>query len=463
MEILTINEILTATQGNLIIGSPNYPIRNISIDSRNIKKDDLFIAIRGKTLDGHNFIREAVDKGATTIIVENIKKDNLAVNQILVNNSTKSLGDIAQYYRKKYSPTVVAITGSNGKTTTKEMIAEILQKKLKIVKSPYSFNNDIGVPLTVLQLTKDTQVMIIEMEMNELGGTRRLCEIAQPNIGVITNIGDTHLEFMHTREGVAQEKAELLEAIAPNGIAILNADDPMVMNIGEKYQFKTKLTYGIKNKADFMANKIIYKNEQGCEFLLNNKYEIKLSIPGVYNIYNALAVICVAQVMNIGISDIAQSLRDFQLASMRMERININGLEIINDAYNANPQSMMASLETFMTFPSSGRRVVILGDMLELGEQSPEFHRNLGRNLPVGIDILVTVGEQAKYIAQGVKEKGKKVDMILTFDNPNEAGNKLVDIIKINDKILIKGSRAVKMEEIINKFKEYYGNKDKTS
>lgn len=459
METLTITEILRATEGKLINGSQNYPVKNISIDSRNITKDDLFIAIKGKTLDGHKFIKEAINKGATSIIVSEQYQESKTINQILVEDTTKALGDIAHYYRTKFSPIVVAITGSNGKTTTKEMVAEIIKNHYQIIKAQDSFNNDIGVPLTVLQLTEQTQVMVLEMEMNEIGGTKRLCDIAQPHIGVITNIGDTHLEFLHSRDGVAQEKSELLEAISKTGTAILNADDPIVKNIGERFQFKKKLCYGIKNKADFVANKIIDKYEQGSEFLLNNKDTIKLMIPGLYNIYNALAAITVASVLGIEFSEIIKALEKFKLPAMRMERLNISGIEIINDAYNANPQSMMVALNTFVKFPSNGRKIAILGDMLELGEQSPKLHKNLGKNLPAGIDILVTVGEMAKYIASGAQENSNKPDIILTFDNPTEAGNKLVDIIKINDKILIKGSRAVKMEQIIYKFKEYYESK----
>lgn len=463
MEPIKISEILNATNGNLIKGNNNYPVKGITIDSRKVSQDDLFIAIKGKSLDGHNFIKEAFENGATSIVSKNLCSECKAVNQIIVSNTTKALGDIAMYYRKKFNPTVIAITGSNGKTTTKEMLGAILKSKLNIVKAPNSFNNDIGVPLTVLRLTNDTRALIVEMEMNEIGGTRRLCDIARPEIGVITNIGDTHLEFMHSRDGVAQEKSELFEAISGNGIAILNSDDIMVMNIGEKFNFKQKITFGIKNKAEIYANQIINKKEQGTEFLLNSKYQVKLSIPGIYNIYNALAATCVAQAMDADFTDIVSSLESFKLTMMRMEKLNINGIEIINDAYNANPQSMMASLETFVGFSSKGRKVVILGDMLELGEKSSELHKNLGKNLPDGINILVTVGEQAKYIAEEAKKVGKTLDMILTYTDPLEAGNKLVDIIRNTDKILIKGSRAVKMEEIINKLEAYYGTKDKTS
>jgi len=462
MELLTINEILNAAKGTLFKGDKNSLVKNITIDSRIVKHGDLFIAIRGKTLDGYKFIEDAIKKGAETIISQQVVTEYPNVNLIQVNNTTTALGDIAQYYRKKFSPTVIAITGSNGKTTTKEMVAEILKRKVKVVKAPNSYNNDIGVPLTILQLIQDTRTLILEMEMNELGGTKRLCDIAQPQVGVITNVGDTHLEFLQSRDGVAKEKSELLEAIALYGTAILNADDPMVMQIGNKFRYKEKVTFGFNKKNNIYADNITNKNELGTEFRLCGKYHVTLNIPGVYNIYNALAAITIARVLDFDFKDIINSLETFRLTTMRMEQLNINGIDIINDAYNANPQSMMASLVTFSGFTCKGRKIAILGDMLELGKKSPELHKNIGRKIPDGINILITVGEQATFIAEEAK-KINKLDLILQYPNPQEAANKLIDIIKIGDKILIKGSRAVKMEEIINKFKEYYGIKSKTS
>jgi len=463
MEFLTIGEIIDAAKGELIKGNREHLVSNITIDSRIVKKDDCYIAIVGKTLNGHNFGYEAIEKGATTIIAHQLLEVLSPVNNLIkVKNTTRALGDIALYYRRKFTPRVVAITGSNGKTTTKEMIGHILHNKLKTVKAPNSFNNDIGVPLTVLNIDSHTQALILEMEMNELGGIRRLCDIALPQIGVVTNIGDTHLEFLKDRDGVAQEKSELLESIALFGTAVLNADDELVMQIGDKYEYKDKITYGLGDHANIYASDIKNLYESGTEFKLCGKYPVRLSVPGIYNIYNALAAVGVARIFDIGYEEIVSLLTSFKLTSMRMERLNIHGIEIINDAYNANPQSMLASLQTFAQFPSQERKVLILGDMLELGKKSKELHKNVGKNLPDGMNLLVTVGKGAKFIAQQAKY-AKKIEQILSFADAEEAANKLVDIIKINDKILIKGSRAMKLEKIINKLKEYYDCKTKTS
>ncbi len=466
MESLTISEILKATKGKLIQGNKNYFVRNITIDTRKLMPGDMFIAIKGKLLDGHTYIAESLRKGADGIITQDRRfefKNWETTNVIQVANTTKALGDIARYYRKKYSPTVIAITGSNGKTTTKEMTAQILKTKFNIVSAPASFNNDIGVPLTVLQLTKDTEVLILEMEMNELGGTKRLCNIARPNIGAITNIGDTHLEFMYSRQGVAQEKSELLEFISGSGIAILNADDSMIMEMWQRYNFKGYFTFGIEKSADIFANKIINHFDQGTEFRLCNKYITRLKVPGVFNIYNALAAASITKALGCEFENIVLALEEYTAAPMRMERVEINGITIFNDAFNANPQSMLAALETFANFTASGRKIVVLGDMLELGIKSAEFHRDLGKNLPKSIDILVTVGEQAKHIAEGSNEAEKKPEEVIICNDYLKASNKLVDIIKKGDKILIKGSRLMKLEEIINKLKQQHMDADEPS
>jgi UDP-N-acetylmuramoyl-tripeptide--D-alanyl-D-alanine ligase len=463
MEFLTIGEIIDAAKGELIHGNREHLVSNITIDSRIVKKGDCFIAIVGKALNGHNYGYEAIEKGATTVIGHQLFEVlSPANNLIKVKNTTRALGDIALYYRRKFTPRVVAITGSNGKTTSKEMIAHILQNKLKLVKAPNSYNNDIGVPVTVLKINNRTKALILEMEMNELGGIRRLCDIALPHIGVLTNIGDTHLEFLKDRAGVAQEKSELLESIALFGSAVLNADDELVMQIGNKYKYKEKITYGFNNHADIIASDIKNLNEQGIEFKLCGKYHVRLKIPGIYNIYNALAAVSVARIFDIDFDEIVGVLKSFKLTSMRMEKLNISGIEIINDAYNANPQSMLASLQTFAQFPSQGRKVLILGDMLELGKKSKELHKEVGAGLPDEINVLITVGKQAKFIAKQAKYT-KKIEQIMSFTDSEDAAKKLVDFIQINDKILIKGSRAMQMEKIINKLKEYYDRKTKTS
>jgi UDP-N-acetylmuramoyl-tripeptide--D-alanyl-D-alanine ligase len=465
MEPLLISEILKATKGKLIKGDENDLVKNITIDTRKLNLGDLFIAIKGKLHDGHSFINEALQKGVKTIITEDSKLESetwKTINIIQVQNTTKALGNLAQHYRKRYKPIVVAITGSNGKTTTKEMAAQILARNYRIVVAPASFNNDIGVPLTILQINKETEVLILEMEMNEIGGIKSLCEIALPDIGLITNIGDTHLQFLFTRKGVIQEKSELLDAIAKKGTAILNADDPSVMEMWQGYKFKQYITFSIEKSSDMYASKIINHHENGTEFLLCGKYLTKLRVPGVYNIYNFLGAASIARLLDCKFEDIIAGIDDFKPAPMRMEQINIDGIEIINDAFNANPQSMLAALDSFASFICTGKKIAILGDMLELGQKSTELHRALGEKLPPSINILITVGEQAKFIASGAINAGKKSEDIITCKDHQEAYNKLVDILKNGDKILVKGSRLMKLEEIITKLKDYYGNKTKT-
>lgn len=463
MELITIAEILDATKGELIKGNHDHIISNIVIDSRKVKMNDCFIAIKGKYLNGHNFAYQAIENGATTIIAHQLFEVLSTVdNLIKVKDTTKALGDIAYYYRRKFTPQVLAITGSNGKTTTKEMISHILEENFEVVKAPNSFNNDIGVPLTILTMNRNTQVLILEMEMNEIGGIRRLCDIALPNIGIVTNIGDTHLEFLRDRDGVAREKSELLEAIADFGTAVLNYDDKIVMAIGELYNYQKMITYGFNNQADIYASNIENLNEAGTQFSLCDNYSVKLNIPGIYNIYNALAAVSVARIFDLDFSKIIQALKRFKLSTMRMEKIEFNGIEIINDAYNANPQSMIASLQTFAHFSSKGRKVVILGDMLELGKKSKEMHCYIGKNIPNNIDVLITVGKQARYIARQAKNN-QQIGIVVSYPDAEQSANKLVDIIKIKDKILIKGSRDVKMELIVNKLREYYDRKTKTS
>ncbi|MCS7257911.1 MAG: UDP-N-acetylmuramoyl-tripeptide--D-alanyl-D-alanine ligase, partial [candidate division WOR-3 bacterium] len=240
--MLTVSEIIEATQGTLVKGNPNSIVPKISIDSRRINKKDAFIAIVGKQFDGHRFINDAIKNGAETVILHKMPNIyELISNIILVNDTKEALLKIAGYYRQKFRVKVIAITGSNGKTTTKEMIAYILAQKFKVLKAPESFNNDIGVPLTLFQIRPETEVVVLEMEMNEFGGIRKLTKAAMPQIGVITNIGDTHLEFLKDRHGVALEKQELLEALNGHGSAVLNRDDPMVVKIAEPFEFYKKL------------------------------------------------------------------------------------------------------------------------------------------------------------------------------------------------------------------------------
>lgn len=459
MEQLTVEEIINVTNGKLLSGYIDTRISNISIDSRTIKPDDLFIAIRGKNLDGHRFVSEAIARGAIGAIIS--KGKFKAKNSILlqVNDTTKALANIAGYYRKKFNPLVIAVTGSNGKTTTKDMIASILSRRMSVVKAKGSYNNDLGVPLTILELNSLTQALILEIEMNILGETKRLAEIAKPNIGVVTNIGDTHLEFLANRENVKKEKAELIQALGTDGIAVLNTDDDMVMGIGAEYPTMQRLTFGINNPADVFANKIIDLGTAGTNFLLNGKYRVRLPVPGLHNIYNCLAAVTASLAAGLDYVSIIPGIEEFKLASMRLEILRIKGLLIINDTYNANPQSMAAALNTFAKIASEGRRIAVLGDMLELGEKRVAFHRELGKEAANVVDIILAIGNFSRAVIDGALAAGFNSENLYTFDNNQAAITKLVDILKPKDKILIKGSRAMRLEEIVQGIKTSYEKK----
>ncbi len=459
MEELTVEEIIGATDGKLLYGHLATKIGNISIDSRTIQPKDLYIAIKGKNLDGHKFVKEAYAKQAIGALVSEGKIKAQDSILIKVQDTTKALGNIARYYREKFKPLVIAVTGSNGKTTTKEMIATILSRRMQVTKAKGSFNNDIGVPLTILEMNSQTQALILEIEMNILGETRRLAQIAKPKIGVITNIGDTHLEFLGNRENVMKEKAELIESLEPEGTAIFNADDELVMAIGNDFPQIRRLTFGIKNQADVFATKITDMAEQGSHFLLNDKYRIRLPVPGKHNIYNSLAAIATALSAGLDYASIIPGIEQFKPASMRLEILKIKDLLIVNDTYNANPQSMTAALETFTKITVDSRRIAIFGDMLELGKLSQTFHYNLGKEAAKAIDIIIAIGKFSKSVIDGAISSGMDKNNLSTCKNNQAALTKLIDIIKPKDKILIKGSRAMLLEEIVQGIKDYYEKK----
>lgn len=459
MEKLTVEEILTATRGKLITGHPTTEISNICIDSRTLQPKDLFIAIKGKNFDGHQFIPEALAKGAIGVVASNSKVKIANSILIQVKDTIEALGNLARYYREKFSPLVIGVTGSNGKTTTKEMIAALLSRRMKVVKAKVSYNNEIGVPLTIFTLDSQTQVLIVEMEMNILGGIRNLAKIAKPQIGVVTNIGDTHLEFLHSRENVMKEKSELVESLTPNGTAILNGDDELVMAIGSNFPKIRKLTFGLHKPAFVYANKITDLATQGTHFLLNGKYRVRLPVLGEHNIYNALAAAATAHVAGLAWAEIVFGLENFKPPPMRLEIIKIKDLTILNDTYNANPQSMRAALETLKKIKTEGRKIAVLGDMLELGEQSQTFHTELGKEAAKIADIIIAVGKASQAIIDGAKTRDCFKDNRFVCVNNEIALTKLIDIAQPKDTILIKGSRAMHLEEIVQGIKAYYEKK----
>jgi UDP-N-acetylmuramoyl-tripeptide--D-alanyl-D-alanine ligase len=452
-----VGEILSAIQGKLVGRAEDREFSGVCIDSRVVKPGQLFVALKGDRFDGHDFISQAFEAGATGAVISMSPqlrfKDKVLVQ---VEDTLMALQEIAGAHRSRFNIPVIAVTGSNGKTTTKEMAASILARQFRFLTNEGNLNNHIGVPLTLLRLEPMHQVAVIEMGINRRGELRRLCQITRPQVGLITNIGPTHLQFLGNVEGVARAKAELLESLPPEGVAILNADDEYFQYLATKVKGGL-ITFSLRSQADVMASSVVLHPDRGPTFRLKIRIgsntedvEVTLSAVGRHNIYNALGAAAVSVYMNIDMDVIRQGLEDFKPVSMRSQLLQIKGFRILNDAYNANPASMRSALETLAGLESSGQKIAVLGDMLELGGPGEVAHRELGREVAVsGIRYLITVGSLAEHIAQGALLAGMEDARVIHSQGLEEASQTILRVAKPGDDILIKGSRKMKMEKIL--------------
>lgn len=457
MEPIRLSELVTATRGRLVNGQ-ELRVAGVSVDTRTLEPGDLYVAIRGKRLDGHQFCEQAIEEGAIGVVVDSEAEVPAGKVGIVVENTTEALGRIAFRHRERMSARVVAVTGSNGKTTTKEILAAILALKFKTLKPEGSYNNDIGVPLTVLRMTRDIEAAVFEIEMNELGGTARLARICRPEVGVITNIGDTHLEFMKDRHGVAQEKAELLQALPDKGAAVLNADDPLVMAIGATYAPPRRVTFGLGQKAEVFATDIEDAGLGGSRFRLMGEYDVTLPYPGRHNVANCLAACAGAYAVGMWPGDMPEAIARLKPLPMRLRVVRLGDTTLIEDCYNANPQSVGVALDVLERCSLVQRRIAFLGDMLELGESAQAQHEALGRMVGVLVSRLVVVGPVSEWTAKGASSVG--LDQIWRFDMAAQAREALFDIIRPGDTILVKGSRAMAMETISQEIVRLYGERE---
>jgi len=449
--MFTVKDIVTTVKGKLLSGNMEEILAGLSTDTRKIKKGELFLAIKGDRFDGHSFILDAVAKGAGGVLVQDggITNANFKlpdVSFISVTDSTKALGDIGNFHRSRFSIPTIGITGSNGKTTTKEMVSAILSKKFNALKNFGTENNNIGVPLTLLRLNGEHNIAVLEMGTNHLGEIRRLSEIARPTIAIITNIGPSHLEYLEDVDTVLKAKVEMLEYMDKDAKLILNADDEHLRTI--KTNLKT-IWFGFDKEADFYADKISLEPE-GISFRLNGKWNISLGVLGRHNVSNALGAIACAWDFGIPIEEIRDALKEFRVPNMRMEIKRFGDIKIINDTYNANPQSMQQAIEALKDMVTEGRKILIAGDMLELGTHSGRFHHLVGKQAAEsGIDLIVAVGKLAEYISNGAQEAGMSEKKIKLCALMKDARAKVATLIKKGDTVLVKGSRAMKMEEIV--------------
>ena len=460
---MKIEECLKAIGGELVSGAGTKVFRGVSIDSRTLKKDELFVCIRGDRLDGHDFIEEAQNKKAAAIILSNRSNEVSRIGEtpivVRVDDTLEALQELARFHRGEMPVRVVGITGTNGKSTTKEMTAAITEKRLKTIKTKGNLNNHIGLPLNLFHLSKEDEVAILEMGMSAAGEIKRLAEIAQPQIGVLTNITEGHLVHLKTLKKVQAAKGELYDSLSEQGIAIVNADDPLVLELAKSVRAKV-VTYGIHNEADIKAEDI--RSMGGREgFSLNVHFfdkNVPVSLPflGECNIYNALAAIATSYSLGMGPGDIQDGLRNVKLLPNRYEVTEHEGVTIINDSYNANPRSMQEALKTLTNYKCEGRRFFIVGDMLELGDLAEPAHKALGIDITkYPIDYLVTVGELSAQVAKSAVVSGMDKKHTATASGHECAVAFLKKYVRPGDCLLVKGSRGSRMEEVIEGFVAY--------
>jgi len=446
MEALTIKEILDVTGGRILFSSceDDTVIRNISTDSRMVKKGDLFVALRGEHFDGHDFIPDAFVKGAKAVLVSKDIRVNKPI--IKVKDTLRALGDIAAYYRSKFKIVVVGVTGSNGKTTTKNMIAGLLSAKFSVIYSHASFNNFIGVPLTVFRIRRDTDILVQEMETNILGGIERLSYITKPSAGVVTNISPTHLESLKTEYNVFREKSELIKSLTYDGVSVINRDDSFFMELKKQSFPRRIITFGINKGADFKAENIRMA-KGGIYFNIGS---VRFSLPTVFykNVYNALAAISVSNgIFGISLKRSAFLLKGFKFPPLRAQLIKTKKALIINDCFNANPQSMEDALSMLVSL-SADTKIAVLGDMFELGADSDKLHYKIGKLCAdFNLDTLITYGRKSRFIARGAKDNG--LNRITCCKTHKDVVKSLINDIKPSSVVLVKGSRAMRMENIV--------------
>ena len=456
MEVLSIEEIVSATHGRLMNSGRISAVSGVSIDSRKINQGDMFIALQGESFDGHDFIYKAIENGAA-LAVTHKQLSGCSIPYILVEDTLKALQDIARYYRNKFQIPFVAITGSSGKTTTKDMIASVLSQKFKVLKTEGNFNNAIGLPLTLLKLKPSHEIAVLEMGMSSLGEIRLLSDIVRQDVGVISNVGTAHIEKLGSRKNILKAKLEIFSYFYSASTAVINGDNDMLADFDSK-EYKV-FRYGLGKSNDIYAYGIKEKGEDGIDFRVDMEgvsEVFTVILPGIHNVYNALSAIAVARLFGMEAGEIRKGLISFKPSKMRMDIINLSrGVKLINDVYNANPESMKAAIDVLQGLKSGGRSICILGDMLELGDFSAKEHYKIGTYAASsGVDVLIAAGSFSGDMKRGALASGMNCTNIYAFPTAEEVIASLEGIIKPGDSVLLKGSRRMKMECIVDYLRE---------
>lgn len=424
--------------------------KGVSTDSRTVKPGELFIALRGDSFDGNMFVRDAVERGAACAILEKRSRHTPPPGFpfVMVTDTTKTLGALARLYRRKFSIPVMAVGGSNGKTSTKEMIAAVLGTKEKVLCTKGNLNNHVGVPQTLFQLRPKHTFAVIEVGTNHFGELKYLCAILEPTHGLITNIGREHLEFFKNLNGVARAEGELFDHLAGSGTGFVNVDDKYLVKASKK--LKRKVTYGFSTHRAQVQGIFQRMDSRGCaEFAvrsLNKKtFVVKLSTPGKHAMANGLSAAAVGLAFSVPPSKIQQALASFHSVGKRMEVLTVGGVVILNDTYNANPDSVLAAMETLRSMKCKGKKILILADMLELGSGSRIEHERIGESVnDMGFEYLLTYGPLGKFIQQKAT-----AEVNLHYDQKNVLSEFAAELILPGDIVLVKGSRGMRMEDVV--------------
>jgi UDP-N-acetylmuramoyl-tripeptide--D-alanyl-D-alanine ligase len=455
MPTLTFSQLAEMIGGRVVSGDPNATTSSVIIDSREIKPAAVFFAVKGERLDGHDYVAQALEKGAAGAVVSRVP-EGIDKPVIQVEDTTRALQRMASSIRDRYDVLLIGITGSAGKTTTKEMIATLISSERRVHKSWGNFNNQIGAPLCLDNMPDDAQVVVSEMGMNHAGEIAEIAGLMRPDIGVYTNIAPVHIEFFGTIEGIAAAKRELLENLRPGGTVIVNNDNEHVVRISRDYD-GPKVTYGVNNDAQYRATNIRERGLLGTRFTVvaeGSERELELVLPGRHNLDNLLAAIATARAAGISWQGIERGVTEVKPAYHRGVIIPWRGATIYDDTYNSNPYALGRTLELMTQAETSGRRIAVIGDMLELGEQELQFHRDAGKAIPRAIDVVAGVGKRSQALLDGAREAGFRDDQLHHFATAEEAGEFLKGEIREGDLVLLKGSRGVGLDKAVKLLEE---------
>lgn len=469
MVLFTVEQVLEITGARVL--SPvdarglRQGIPRLTTDSRDVRPKDLFVALQGERYDGHAFVGAAIRQGAIGAIVLG-DSGELPAGQgallLAVPDTLRAYQQLAAHHRSRFAIPVVAVTGSNGKTTTKDMVAAVLAERGTVLKTEGNLNNRVGVPRSLLGLSGRHEAAVIELGVDQVGQTTRLCEIVRPTIGIITNIGPDHLEFFGTVEASAQSKAEMLDLMPPDGAVVLNADDAYYDYLAARARCRV-LSFGLSATAEVRAQEVAHDAERGMRFQLvlpgrTRHPHVALRVPGSHNLSNALAAAAVGHLLGMSGIAISRGLATFRPASMRSEVSRTGGVTIINDCYNANPTSMKAAVDLLVGVGVGRRTIAVLGDMLELGVHSPDLHREVGAHVGrKGVDVLISVGELGRGLAEGARSGGLPPERIHEVPDAGEAARAVRALVREGDVVLVKASRRMRLEQVVDTLKAQSG------